>query len=489
MDFMAMNPPRYGVQWLCPMDVAIRVANIALAVDLLTGNGLGFAQDTMDVIARSIREHAIHVARYLEWDETKRGNHYLANLVGLLWASSRLRSDPQMDALLAFSASELLHEGVAQFGADGGNYEGSTNYHRLSGEFLLFGVALLVSLGRDGVRRIARARQSNLGIRVPWRAEIIREMAKSECASIVPAELVARIHRAGDLARAMTRPDGRVVQIGDNDSGRLFKLGLAGWLTTGPGGSRFVDDPLDHRSFVASVQAMFSPLEDFDALDAVLIRQLVGTHVFARPALSCGSDVGCVDDVIAAMVALPSHRRRTITFPEPVPLSAWRRTAFREFGLYLFSTNAYFLAFRCSPQPPLAAPLGHRHDDNLGIEYLIDDHRRVDPGSFCYTSSVERRDRYRRADAHDVPRAVGWDVAAPGDDLFDLHHAGWAECLAWQENGVAGQIVVGAQRLMRAIHIDEREIEVWDAVTPPDRLRDISSPIVVATGYGTVDHE
>ncbi|MEZ7879117.1 MAG: hypothetical protein QMC11_02655, partial [Rhodospirillales bacterium] len=31
LDFMSANPPRYGVNWVCTMDVAIRAANLILA--------------------------------------------------------------------------------------------------------------------------------------------------------------------------------------------------------------------------------------------------------------------------------------------------------------------------------------------------------------------------------------------------------------------------------------------------------------------------
>src|SRR3546814_4629595 len=38
-DFLATNPPRFGVNWLCPMDVGIRIANMLLAVDMLRAGG------------------------------------------------------------------------------------------------------------------------------------------------------------------------------------------------------------------------------------------------------------------------------------------------------------------------------------------------------------------------------------------------------------------------------------------------------------------
>ena len=150
LDFLALNPPRFGVNWMCPMDIGIRVANMLLALDLVIGAGLDPGQDIIDIVLRAAREHADHIATHLEWSESGRSNHYLANLVGLLWAASYLPSDLQTDGWLAFASAEFLQEADRQFLPDGGNYEGSTNYHRLSGELVLFGISLLAGLGRGG---------------------------------------------------------------------------------------------------------------------------------------------------------------------------------------------------------------------------------------------------------------------------------------------------------------------------------------------------
>ena len=122
------------------MDVGIRVANILLAMDFVIGAELNpdqnlDDQDLIDIVMRSVRDHADHITDHLEWSERRRSNHYLANLVGLLWAASHLAPDRRTDAMFTFGAAELLLESDRQFGADGGNYEGSTNYHRLSGNW------------------------------------------------------------------------------------------------------------------------------------------------------------------------------------------------------------------------------------------------------------------------------------------------------------------------------------------------------------------
>ena len=39
---------------------------------------------------RSIYEHGLHIMKNLEWNEELRGNHYLSNIVGLLFVAAYL---------------------------------------------------------------------------------------------------------------------------------------------------------------------------------------------------------------------------------------------------------------------------------------------------------------------------------------------------------------------------------------------------------------
>jgi len=304
----------------------------------------------------------------------------------------------------------------------------------------------------------------------------------------VPPALREKLHRAARMMRACTRPDGRVVQIGDNDSGRLFKLTPAGCNDDAAGGPTFREDALDHRATAAGIEALFAHSDDARTLDSVVVRRLAGGRTFPPPAAMEVPDHGDLDAVIRSIEALPDdcRRRRRIAFAKPVVPEAWRRAAFPHFGLYSFATDDAFIAFRCAPPPPAEAPLGHTHDDNLAVEYVLGEERRIDPGSFCYTPSPSLRNRYRGAGAHDVPRAIGWEVAPPGSALFALAHEAWAECLAFGPAGVAGQIAAPRGTLLRALRLTESGLEIWDGVRPPDRLRPVAPQIEVADGYGRI---
>jgi hypothetical protein len=84
IDFTATNPPRYGVNWVCTMDVAIRAVNWVVAYDLFLACGCEFDLPFTSLLVTSLFEHAQHIVAHLEWSETLRGNHYLANVCGLL---------------------------------------------------------------------------------------------------------------------------------------------------------------------------------------------------------------------------------------------------------------------------------------------------------------------------------------------------------------------------------------------------------------------
>jgi hypothetical protein len=130
-----------------------------------------------------------------------------------------------------------------------------------------------------------------------------------------------------------------------------------------------------------------------------------------------------------------------------------------------------------------AAPSGHTHDDNLGLEYRLGTNNRRDPGSFVYTPDVARRNAYRAASAHDVPRAVDWEIAAPGTELFALNHRAYAKCLAWRPDGVAGEIRASRGRIVRIVRLSRSALIVTDFIIPPQEFA-APADLPVAKGYG-----
>jgi hypothetical protein len=118
LDFIGSNPPRFGVQWACPMDVAIRLANWLSAFDLFRAAGAESDPAFENVFGRSVYEHALHVSANLEWTAELRSNHYLADLAGLAFAAGHLAPSEDADRWLAFVLQEPSPASTAACGSD-----------------------------------------------------------------------------------------------------------------------------------------------------------------------------------------------------------------------------------------------------------------------------------------------------------------------------------------------------------------------------------
>ena len=485
-DFIATNPPRFGVNWIGAMDAAIRGANIALTLALLAGAGLPLSPQMSQVAANALEDHTAFVVGHLEYSETGRSNHYLADLGGVLWSSWMLIG-PATDARVIFAAAEILKEADHQFLADGGNYEGSTSYHRLSAEIVLFALAVIVSFDPATLARLERAPPP----RRPWCAAFpslpLRRYGNgSGGAAVVPPAVWDKLRGAARLSRAVQGADGTIVQIGDTDSGRFFKLHPTS-LPNQTAASSFVENNLDHSGFIDAVDVLFGAAPEGRRLDAIVVHRLAGTAAQGAPQGAPNvADFGDLDMLLARWQAAPetSRRVRHIAFGANVDPAAWTRASFPDFGLYVFRHDDLLIAFRCHGAPHPAAPNGHRHDDNLGVEYRLGPAQRRDPGSFVYTPSVDQRNRYRAATAHDVPRARGQSLVDAGGALFDLKQKAYGRCLCWRADGVAGEISSPSGTILRILKLSPEQLSIFDCVTPPAGIEDLSDALPVSLNYG-----
>ena len=485
-DFIAVNPPRFGVNWLGVMDVAIRAANIALTCAILAGAGLSLSPEMNAMVAASLDDHSRHVVEHLEYSETGRGNHYIADLGGLLW-TNWLLDGAEAGQRLIFAIAEILEEADRQFLADGGNYEGSTNYHRLSGEIVLFALALIGGLDQSMLARLEQAQAPRRAWRAGFpRLPLRRHGQAKGGVGLVPAEVLRKIKAAADLAHAAQGSDGMAVQIGDTDSGRFFKLHPVPLPpSTGSTLAAFSENTLDHSGFVTGVDALFAA-DRAPSMDAVIVRQLVGTVSMDAPRSNPATgDVGDLDALMARWQASPesSRRLRRIPLGPDVDPGSWRRSAFAEFGLYVFRHGDLLVVFRCAPAPLPTAPRGHRHDDNLSIEFRLGMEERRDPGSFVYTPGIKERNQYRTAAAHDVPRVRGQALAEVGSALFDFKLTADARCVYWRADGVAGEVSSRSGSILRILHFSAQDLAVYDCVASGE-IADIEAPLPVALGYG-----
>jgi len=218
-DFMERNPVAHGVNWACPMEVAIRAANWVAGLYFFLSSPL-MTDKFLDRLLFSLWQHGSFIWNNPE-DGFPRGNHYLSDLTGLYILGTVFPEFKSAENWKGVCKQALEQEMETQVWADGSDYEGSTSYHRLVTELFL-AVAVLGEVNQQ-----------------PFSEEYLKKLQKM---------LYFVLH--------YTKPDGSAPLIGDNDNGRLFIFSESLDFITGelPPEKRFCD----HRHLLAVGGDFFS---------------------------------------------------------------------------------------------------------------------------------------------------------------------------------------------------------------------------------------
>jgi Heparinase II/III-like protein/Heparinase II/III N-terminus len=186
------------------MDVALRAANWALALELIRPCAL--PMDVWQNAYEALFDHGAFIERHLENHYEVTSNHFLSNVVGLFYVAAVFRDVPRGVLWDGQCRAWLTQEMDVQVLPDGADYESSVPYHRLVSELFL------------GAARIADGSQTPL-----------------------PARFLDRLSTMIDFLAAVLRPDGLMPQIGDADDGRLHVL--SGYGTGKPQDPRHLFGP------------------------------------------------------------------------------------------------------------------------------------------------------------------------------------------------------------------------------------------------------
>lgn len=500
LDFIATNPPAFGVNWACAMDVAIRIANMLVARDIIVARGTRLDEEFEEIFISSVKAHARHIAANLEWAPEIRGNHYIANIVGLMFAAIYLPCDDETDTWLAFSVQELISEVAYQFHEDGSNFEASVCYHRLSAEMVLWASALLANLSPDKREALGRADHQGICTTPPLRRGAFEFQRVSGIDSPLPAWFWLRLGKMRIFTDSMTRPDKLVVQFGDNDSGRFITLGSGEQLRAG-------NDPaspfwsLDHGALVAGIDALVGRglRSSFVALDpgARFIHAISGhpggCHIPVDPVCHEESTEGSAAvesvwfDVMERFSEVPASSRWTSTFDADSSglLMDMNLSAFPGMGCYVIRSPRFYLAVRCG-EIGIAGLGAHAHCDQLAIELVIDGESLVrDPGSYIYTPLPDRRNAYRSAKAHHVPRVADREPADLSRGVFDLRGGAVGECIYFGWRGFIGRHSGYGAWTYRIVALESERIVIHDFAEGGLPICDPTpEPLPYSQGYG-----
>ncbi len=131
-----------GPHWTRAMEASIRLINWCFYLPLLDIFKLSDSS-FIHKLVNSFLEHLFYIKENLEISPSHTGNHYLADLVGLLMGRLIFPSTQWAIQNAEFAEKELEAEVEKQFKESGINFEGSLSYHRLSSEICLIGVAII----------------------------------------------------------------------------------------------------------------------------------------------------------------------------------------------------------------------------------------------------------------------------------------------------------------------------------------------------------
>ncbi len=195
-DWIEKNPVEMSVNWTCTMDVAIRAVNW-IAAYFFFKDSPSIDKNFWIQFHKSLYLHGRFIIKNLENKGSHTGNHYLSNIVGLVWlglyfgsfiVNDRNKSN-NPKKWLDYGLSELEKEMFVQNNPDGTNYEASTSYHRLVTELFLKTTVLCTKNNIDFTK-----------------------------------DYMARLEKMCEFIMNITKPNGLAPIIGDADDGRLLIL-------------------------------------------------------------------------------------------------------------------------------------------------------------------------------------------------------------------------------------------------------------------------
>ncbi len=409
LDFIAHNPPEFGVQWMTSMDVAIRAVNWLVCWDFFIGAGHKFPESFKKVFWESIYMHGKFIANHLEWSDGMRANHYLANITGLLAIAAYLPPDDEINIWLGFAMQEFEKESMYQFYPDGGNFEASAAYHLLSSEFVLFSFLITLKLGGDKSESL-KSYISALWKQTPkLELPAKRKYRITQNNSIVFANsLIDRIISVFNFGAAFIKENGTIDQIGDNDGGRLLKLSTADFESS------------VNKRWYLSLAAGLKEGNIPESAEESFISQFLENY------------------------RLRYDSPFTVSQTDTDSLTGVSMTAFKDSGIYIYTTRYYRAVLRCGKIGQNGKG-GHSHNDQLSLLLSVKGNDFfIDPGTYNYTAMPALRNKFRSTEYHNTLVLPGHEQngipTGSKDGLFWLMGEGSkANVLKATEQGFIGE--------------------------------------------------
>ena len=211
----------------------------------------------------------------------------------------------------------------------------------------------------------------------------------------VPSKLVDRLERIAEFTMDLTKTDGRIAQIGDNDSGRFLRL-----VATPREADGTPENHLDHRHLVGAIHGLVAR-EDFAAFagpwvaEGRIVRALAGGRAARTgrpgPTVATGRKVAVRGGTLSPIGDAPDGPPTFAIDLGGGARAALRTFAYPDFGVFGYRSDRVYLVVRCGPVGQHGVG-GHAHNDQLAIELSVDGEPWIqDPGTYLYTPIPELR--------------------------------------------------------------------------------------------------
>ncbi len=368
-DWIQNNPPRFGVNWACTMDVAIRACNWVLAWEFFRDSPL-ISNEFIIKFVKSLFQHGRHIKNNLEYSETLTSNHYLSDVVGLVYLGVLVPEFKESKKWKNFGIEELKKEMKKQVYPDGVDFEASMCYHRLALE-LFFYVTFLVIINDKNFKEDNFIEVGN---------------------GIFGEEYLQRLYKMFEFVLYALKPNGRMPQIGDNDNGRLHIFANR--------------EVLDMR-YLLTIGAIFFKEPKFKVKEFGLYEEAL--WVFGEKGYEIWQDLeeNCLADIGSQ--------------------------AFPNTGWYIMRNDRDYMIISCGPNGQNGNG-GHCHNDKLSFELCIDgEDVIVDPGTYVYTSDPEERNKFRGTAYHGTVMIDGEEQNRFGSPcVFSIKNDAEVKCLKWK---------------------------------------------------------
>lgn len=188
VDWLKSNHCPRGINWTNSMEVAIRVCNWLWAWWAFREHP-AWTDEFNEKFLKSVWQHGWYIEHNLENKGGIRTNHYLSDIVGLLFIGAMFPQFKNAERWKTFGVRELIRCMEEMVYPDGVSFENSTAYHRLVIELFTYSA---IFCKRNDI--------------------------------VLPASFWQRLEKMFEFVVHCMRPDGRMPMIGDSDDGRFFIL-------------------------------------------------------------------------------------------------------------------------------------------------------------------------------------------------------------------------------------------------------------------------